>query len=129
MVPGIVYVLGLFAILNYGLKYRLYMQYIKHGRRTEIADRFDIDFDDVESYPAAVFEEYVEQKKIEAQLKVKEEQIKKVESRFHKYAEKRVSNLAQKRRNRGLSIDGANAEKIMPVKRTPRPKSAEAKSS
>lgn len=65
VIPGFVYVIGLFLILNYGLKYRLYLQFVKHGRRTEIADRFDIDLDDVESYPAAVFEEYVEKKKIE----------------------------------------------------------------
>lgn len=66
MIPGFVYIIGLFVILNYGLKYRLYMQFIKHGRRTDLADRFDLDLDDVESYPASVFDEYVEKKKKEA---------------------------------------------------------------
>ncbi len=70
------------------------MQYVKHGRKSDLADRFDIDLEDVESYPASVFEEYVEKKKVEGQLKRKEEQIKKVEDRFHKFAEKRVTNLA-----------------------------------
>ena len=94
VIPGIVYVLGLFVIFHYGLKYRLYYQFIRHGRRSELADRFDIDLDDVESYPKAVFEEYVEKKKTEAVLKRKEEEIKKVENKFHKFAEKRVVSLA-----------------------------------
>lgn len=95
MIPGFVYVIGLFVVLNYGLKYRLYLQFVKHGRRSDLAERFDIDLDDVESYPASVFEEYVDQKKEEGRLKRKEEQIKKVEDKFHKFAEKRVVNLAQ----------------------------------
>jgi len=95
VIPGFVYIIGLFVILNYGLKYRIYLQYVKHGRKSDLADRFDIDLEDVESYPASVFDEYVEKKKKDGQLKRKEEQIKKVENRFHKFAEKRVSNLAQ----------------------------------
>ena len=59
VIPGIVYVALLFVVLNYGLKYRLYYQYIKHGRRSDLAERFDIDLDDIESYPAAVFDEHV----------------------------------------------------------------------
>ena len=76
--------------------------------------------DDVESFPKAVFEEYVEKKKLEAHLKAKDEKIKKVENQFHKYAEKRVTNLAQQRRNRGLDVSGDNADKIVPVKRKKR---------
>ena len=79
MLPGFIYVIGLFVVLNYGLKYRLYLQYIKHGRRSDLSDRFGIDMDDVESFPKAVFEEYVEKKKLEAHLKAKDEKIKKVE--------------------------------------------------
>ena len=94
VIPGFVYVIGLFVLLNYGLKYRIYLQYVKHGRKSDLADAFDIDLEDVESYPASVFEEYVEKKKKEGTLKRKEEQIKKVEDRFHKFAEKRVTNLA-----------------------------------
>ena len=104
VIPGFIYVIGLFVVLNYGLKYRLYRQYVKHGRKLDLADRFDIDLDDVESYPASVFDDYVEAKKKEAELKRKEEKIKKVENEFHKYAEKRVLSLAQQRRNRGLDI-------------------------
>ena len=120
MIPGFIYVIGLFVVLNYGLKYRLYLQYIKHGRRSDLAERFDIDLDDVESFPASIFEEYVEKKKLEAHLKAKDEKIKKVENQFHKYAEKRVTNLAQQRRNRGLDVSGENAEKIVAVKKKKR---------
>ena len=41
----------------------------------------------------------------------------KVESRFHKYAEKRVVSLAQQRRNRGLAIKGDNSGQIKPQKK------------
>lgn len=51
-----------------------------------------------------------------------------METRFHKYAEKRVVNLAQQRRNRGLDIDGENAEKIVKKARKKRPKPAEEES-
>ena len=95
VIPGIVYVLGLVFILHYGLKYRIYIQYIKHGRSSELADRLGIDLDDVESYPESVYEEYVKKKKEVALLEIKEEKIKKVETQFHKYAEKRVASLAQ----------------------------------
>ena len=73
VIPGVVYVALLFFIFNYGLKYRLYMQYIKHGRRSDLVDRFDIDLDDVESYPASVFDEYVEKKRKEKALEIKED--------------------------------------------------------
>jgi len=66
-------VLLLFGVLNYGLKYRIYYQYVKHGRKSELADRFDIDLDDVESYPEAVFDEHVKKKRLENQLKIKED--------------------------------------------------------
>ena len=60
VIPGFVYVIALMVVVHYGLKYRIYLQFVKHGRRTDLADRFDIDLDDVESYPSAVFDEYVE---------------------------------------------------------------------
>ena len=73
VVPGFIYVILLFVIFNYGLKYRLYYQYIKHGRKSDLADRFDIDLDDIESYPASVFDEHVKKKRLENQLKIKED--------------------------------------------------------
>ena len=53
--PGIFFVVVVFACLNYGVKYRIYYNHIRYGRKLELADRMDIDLDDVESYPAAVY--------------------------------------------------------------------------
>ena len=59
-----------------------------------IAEKFDIDLDDVESYPESVFEYYLEKKQYDAHIERKEEKIKKVEDTFHKFANKRVADLA-----------------------------------
>lgn len=94
VIPGFVYIIGLFVILHFGVKYRIYYQFIKHGRRSDLAERFDLDLDDVESYPPSIFEAYVEKKKETERLERKDEQIKKVEERFHRMAEERVVKLA-----------------------------------
>ena len=65
VLPGFIYIIGLFVVFHFGIKYRVYRQFVKHGRRSELADRFDIDLDDVESYPPAVFEDYLEKKQKE----------------------------------------------------------------
>lgn len=80
VMPAFVYGIVLIAIIHFGLQYRIYYQYIKHGRKSDLAERFGIDYDDVESYPPSVFEAYVEKQKLESQLKIKEEKIKKVEN-------------------------------------------------
>ena len=54
-----------------------------------MGEKLDIDFDDVESYPAAVFEYYIEQKAKSAHLKRKDEKITHIENAFHTYVEKR----------------------------------------
>ena len=81
-----------------------------------IAEKFDIDLDDVENYPKPVFEYYLEKKAYDAHIERKEEKIKKVEDNFHKFANKRVADLAQKRKNRGLKIEGGRAEEIQAKK-------------
>ncbi len=53
--PGIFFTIVIFCCLNYGVKYRIYYNYIRHDRKLELADRMDIDLDDVESYPAAIY--------------------------------------------------------------------------
>ena len=60
--PGIFFLIGVFCCINYGVKYRIYYNYIKHGRSMELANYMDIDLEDVESYPAAVYREYREKK-------------------------------------------------------------------
>ena len=76
VVPGLIFLVIVFCCLNYGVKYRIYYNYIKKGRRMELADRMDIDLDDVESYPKAVYEEFREKKLHEKYLERKEDYIK-----------------------------------------------------
>ena len=111
--PGIMWVGLLLYILHYGVKYRIFQQYIKHGRKSELAEYFDIDLDDVESYPPAVFDEFVEKKRLDALLKKKEENIKKVEDQFHEYSRGRLRNLAERRKKRGLQIEGGHSDTIV----------------
>lgn len=92
----------------------------------EFAEHLDIDLDDVESYPPSVFEFYLEKKAYDAQIKRKDENINKVEDKFHKFAEKRLQNLAQRRKNRGLAVKGGHAEKIQ--KQEKKAKKAKSKS-
>ena len=81
----------------------------------------------MENYPPSIFDELVKQKRTERILKIKEENIKKVEDDFHKYTNRRHHDLAQRRRNRGLLIEGGFSDQIVPVKskkRRPRAKAA-----
>lgn len=61
--PLITFGLIIFGLISYGVKYRLYYNYIKYGRELELVNKMDIDLDDVSSYPKAVFEVYQEKKK------------------------------------------------------------------
>ena len=85
--------------------------------------------DDVESYPKPVFEYYLEKKAYDAHIERKEQKIKRVEDNFHKFANKRVADLAQKRRNRGLKIEGGSAEDIKAQKKTKKERKAKDASS
>lgn len=109
-------------VLHYGVKYRIFQQYIKHGRKTDMAEYFDIDLDDIESYPAAVFDEYLEKKRLDVLLKRKDENIKKVEKHFHEYSRGRLRNLAERRKARGLDVDGGHAETMVAAKKKKRGK-------
>jgi hypothetical protein len=102
--PLIVFSIIIFCCISYGVKYRLYMNYLKYDRELEFASRFSIDFDDISSYPRAVFELYQEKKKKDAFLKRKEEKIKKIEDNFHKFIEKRIIDTAELRQKRGLRV-------------------------
>lgn len=69
--------------------------------------------EDVESYPAAVFDEYLEKKRLDAILARKDENMKKAEKRFHEYSRNRLRNLAERRRTRGLKVDGGHSDSIV----------------
>ena len=90
------------VIIHYGVRYRVYYQYIRHGRHLEFADKLGLDLDDVDSYPAAVQEYYLQTKQHKEMLKRKEGKIIKVENSFHNFAEKRVVELAGQREKKGL---------------------------
>jgi hypothetical protein len=51
------------ASINYGVKYRLYMNYIKYGRELELSQKMDIDLEDIAAYPPSIMEAYQEKKK------------------------------------------------------------------
>lgn len=74
--PGLFFLIVVFCCLNYGVKYRVYYNYIRHGRKMELADKMDIDLDDVSQYPAAVYQEYKEKKLHDKYLERKGEKIK-----------------------------------------------------
>ena len=86
------------------MRYRLYSNYIKYGRRLEFADKMDLDLDDITSYPKAVLELYQEKQKHDAYIKRKEDKIKKVEDNFHKFVEKRIVDTHELRKSRGLKV-------------------------
>ena len=51
------------ASINYGVKYRLYMNYIKYGRELELSQKMDMDLEDITAYPPSIMEAYQEKKK------------------------------------------------------------------
>lgn len=65
----------------------------------------DIDLDDISQYPKQVFELYKEKKKYDAYTKKKDEKIKKIENNFHTFVEKRIGDLAEMRKARGLRVE------------------------
>ncbi len=102
--PLIIFGVIILASINYGVKYRLYMNYIKYGRELELVGKMDLDLEDITSYPPSVMELYQEKKKQDAFLKRKEEKMKKIEDSFHKFVEKRIIDTAELRRKRGLKV-------------------------
>jgi hypothetical protein len=102
--PLIVFGIIIVGSINYGVKYRLYMNYIKYGRELELSQKMDIDLEDISSYPPSVMELYQEKKKQDAYLKRKEDKMKKIEDNFHKFVEKRIIDTAEMRKSRGLRI-------------------------
>jgi hypothetical protein len=78
-----VFTIIIVASITYGVKYRLYMNYIKYGRELELSQKMDMDLEDIASYPPSIMEAYQEKKKQNAFLKRKEDKMKKIEDNFH----------------------------------------------
>ena len=106
--PFILFSVLIFICINYGVKYRLYANYIKYGRELELVKKMDIDLEDISSYPKAALELLQEKKKHDAYLKTKDEKIKKVEDNFHKFVQKRILDTAELRRKKGLRVGSEN---------------------
>mmetsp|Transcript_9311 Transcript_9311/g.15698 ORF Transcript_9311/g.15698 Transcript_9311/m.15698 type:complete len:138 (+) Transcript_9311:273-686(+) len=102
--PLLIFSLGIFLIINYGVKYRVISQHIRYKRRLDFADSFDIDLDDVASYPASLYQEYLEQVKIDNYKQRKEEKIEKVQDEFNTFLTKRAADVKEKRIKRGLKV-------------------------
>ena len=47
-------------------------------RRLEFGTKLDIDLDDIDSYPASIYQEYLEKKKYDNYIKRKDDKIEKV---------------------------------------------------
>ena len=45
--PLVAFGIIIFCLISYGVKYRLYANYIKYGRELELASMMDIDLDDI----------------------------------------------------------------------------------
>lgn len=56
--PFIVFGVIIFCLFSYGVKYRLYSNYIRHNRTLEFAEKLDLDLDDISKYPKSVLELY-----------------------------------------------------------------------
>lgn len=100
--PLVVFVVIIYFSISYGVRNRLYVNYIKHGRELELAEMMEIDLDDVSQYPKHVLEIYKEKKKHEAYTKTKEKKMKSIENNFHTFVEKRIVDTAEYRRSKGL---------------------------
>lgn len=56
--PLIGFTVIIFCLISYGVRYRLYANYIRYGRELDLASMMDIDLEDISSYPKAVLELY-----------------------------------------------------------------------
>ncbi len=103
--PFIMFAVVIFCLINFGVKNRIYAQHIKHGRRIGLGDRMNLDLDDVENYPKAVFELYKEKQAYDIHIERKESKIKETEDKFKQYANQRLMDERELRKKRGLRVD------------------------
>ena len=78
-----------------------------------MSDTLDLELDDIENYPRPVFEYYKEHKLYKEHLERKDQKIKKVEDHFHKFAEKRVMDVAKARKKCCLKVEGERADQVV----------------
>ena len=68
----------------------MYMQYVKHDRRLGLADKMEMDLENVSEYPPSVLDVYIEKKKYDRYIEKKDEKIDKISDEFHVYLEKKA---------------------------------------
>ena len=100
--PLIAFGVIIYCLITYGVKNRAYYQYIQKGRRLETADGLGIDLDDVDSYPTAVYTEYLAKKKYDNYIVRKDEKIDIATDQFHEFLELKAKDTTEKRAKRGL---------------------------
>ena len=61
--PLLIFSVVIFSGFYYGVKYRLLRNYIERGRKLEIAERMNMNLEDIASYPNSVFQAYQEKQK------------------------------------------------------------------
>ena len=66
--PGLFFGIVIFCLISYGVKTRLYIQMIKHGRDLEFAKNLGIDLNDLDSFPSYLEQEILEKKKYDAYI-------------------------------------------------------------
>ena len=100
--PFMLHLLVVCLLLFYGVRYRIYMNYIRHDRKLEFAEKLNIDLEDIDSYPKAALELLAEKQKYDSYIEKKDVKITQIEDSFHEYAQQRVLDIAEIRRKRGL---------------------------
>lgn len=86
----------------YGVKYRIYHNYLKHDRTLEFREKLGVDWDDLDSYSKSALELLQERKKYDAYIEKKDKKTTETEDNFHTYAEQRILDIAEMRKKRGL---------------------------
>ena len=73
------------------------MQAIRHDRKLDIADHWNIDLDDIGSFPPSLYHEIQEKKKYDSYIKRKDEKIEEISDEFHVFLEKKANATVERR--------------------------------
>ena len=53
--PLVLFGIVIWALISYGVRYRVFMQHIRMDRRLDFVDKLDVDLDDVSNYPPSIY--------------------------------------------------------------------------
>lgn len=80
------FAVGVYFCISYGVRNRVYANYIRHGRRLEFTEKLNIDLDDISTYTKPNLELHREKIKYDAHIEKKEKNIERVEESFQVFA-------------------------------------------